>query len=132
MKAARRGCWLSRWRTWPPALDAQAGQLVYFASRAWRTGALLCCVWRAHQEDGDVRPCVANCIGNNASGLVRQNTKQKSKTRRIDMTVRRSGLLWGILLIGAGALALAEQMGALQRFPHQVWAWALALISLLG
>lgn len=48
------------------------------------------------------------------------------------MAVRRSGLLWGILLIGAGALALAEQMGALQRFPHQVWAWAFALISLLG
>lgn len=48
------------------------------------------------------------------------------------MTVRRSGLLWGILLIGAGVLALAQQMGAMQQFPEQIWVWIFVLISLLG
>lgn len=49
------------------------------------------------------------------------------------MTVNnRSGLFWGILLIGAGALALAEQMGYMERLPEQIWVWVFALISLLG
>lgn len=48
------------------------------------------------------------------------------------MNVNRSGLFWGILLIGAGALALAEQMGYTDRFSPQIWIAVFAAISLLG
>jgi hypothetical protein len=48
------------------------------------------------------------------------------------MTINRSGLFWGILLIGAGVLALAQQMGYLAQFPEEVWIWVFAFISLLG
>jgi hypothetical protein len=64
--------------------------------------------------------------------LLRWHLRSEKEKRRTSMTVRRSGLLWGILLIGAGVLALAQQMGALQRFPEQVWIWGSALISALG
>ncbi len=48
------------------------------------------------------------------------------------MTVKKSGLFWGVLLIGAGALAFLQQMGILQRFPEQAWIWVFVFISLLG
>jgi hypothetical protein len=48
------------------------------------------------------------------------------------MNVNRSGLFWGVLLIGAGALALAEQMGYTDRFSPQIWIAVFAGISLLG
>ncbi len=48
------------------------------------------------------------------------------------MTVHKSGLVWGILLIGAGAILFAEQMGVLKQMPDQVWVWVFALISLVG
>ncbi|HET9588378.1 MAG TPA: hypothetical protein VFO91_06285 [Anaerolineales bacterium] len=48
------------------------------------------------------------------------------------MNVNKSGLFWGILLIGAGALALAEQMGYTDRFSPQIWIAVFAAISLLG
>lgn len=48
------------------------------------------------------------------------------------MTVKKSGLFWGVLLIAAGALALLQQMGYLQRFPEQAWTWVFVFISLLG
>ena len=48
------------------------------------------------------------------------------------MAGQKPGLVWGMLLIGAGALALAQQMGAMRQLPEQVWVWVFALISLLG
>lgn len=45
---------------------------------------------------------------------------------------QKSGLIWGILLIGAGALALADQVGYLDRVPNVTWVGVFALISLLG
>ena len=48
------------------------------------------------------------------------------------MTTQKSGFVWGILLIGAGALALAEQFGVLEQMPDLAWVWVFALISLLG
>ncbi|PWB74407.1 MAG: hypothetical protein C3F07_07720 [Anaerolineales bacterium] len=48
------------------------------------------------------------------------------------MNVNRSGLFWGILLIGFGALALAQQMGYMDQLPDSVWIWIFALISLVA
>ena len=39
------------------------------------------------------------------------------------MNVNRSSLFWGVLLIGGGALALAQQMGYINRLPETVWIW---------
>jgi hypothetical protein len=52
--------------------------------------------------------------------------------RRFPMNIKKSSLIWGILLIGAGAIALARQLGYTDRFPDQVWMWIFALISLLA
>lgn len=48
------------------------------------------------------------------------------------MKFNRSGLFWGILLIGGGILALAEQMGYMDQLPDSVWVWVFGLISLVG
>jgi hypothetical protein len=48
------------------------------------------------------------------------------------MNVNKSGLFWGILLIGAGVLALAQQMGYIDQLSEGVWMWIFALISLLA
>lgn len=48
------------------------------------------------------------------------------------MNMNRSGLFWGVLLIGAGLLALAEQMGYIDTFSPQMWIIIFAGISLLG
>ncbi|MGE5376423.1 MAG: hypothetical protein ACM3XO_15295 [Bacteroidota bacterium] len=47
------------------------------------------------------------------------------------MKVNRTGLFWGILLIGAGAIALGQQLGYIQQFTDpQFWIWVFAIISL--
>jgi hypothetical protein len=49
------------------------------------------------------------------------------------MKINRSGLFWGLLLIGAGAVALAQQMGYIERFTDpQFWIWVFALVSLVA
>lgn len=48
------------------------------------------------------------------------------------MQMKRSSLLWGLLLVGAGLVALAQQMGLMRQLPDQVWAWVSALTSLLA
>ncbi|HEX7234417.1 MAG TPA: hypothetical protein VF243_04030 [Nitrosospira sp.] len=47
------------------------------------------------------------------------------------MKVNRMGLFWGLLLIGAGVVALGQQLGYIQQFTDpQFWIWVFALISL--
>lgn len=46
------------------------------------------------------------------------------------MNVNRSSVFWGVLLIGGGALALAQQMGYMNQIPANIWTWIFALISL--
>jgi hypothetical protein len=48
------------------------------------------------------------------------------------MNINKSGLFWGALLIGAGLLALAEQMGYTNMFSPQMWMIVFAGIGLLG
>ena len=48
------------------------------------------------------------------------------------MNVNKSGLFWGVLLIGGGLLALADQMGYISTFSPQVWMIVFAAISLLA
>ena len=49
------------------------------------------------------------------------------------MKINRSGLFWGLLLIGAGAAALAQQMGYIDQFSDpQFWIWAFAAVSFLA
>ena len=48
------------------------------------------------------------------------------------MNVNKSGLFWGVLLIGGGLLALAEQMGYVDTFSPQTWITVFAGISLLA
>jgi hypothetical protein len=48
------------------------------------------------------------------------------------MKVNRSSLFWGILLIGGGALALAQQMGYLDQMPDSIWMWVFAFVSLVA
>ena len=46
------------------------------------------------------------------------------------MKVNRTGLFWGLLLIGAGAVALGQQLGYIQKVTNpQFWIWVFALIS---
>ena len=48
------------------------------------------------------------------------------------MNVNKSAVFWGIVLIGGGVLALAQQLGFLGQFSSQIWAMVFASISLLG
>ena len=49
------------------------------------------------------------------------------------MKVNRSGLFWGLLLIGAGAMALGQQLGYIDQFSDpQLWIWAFALVSAIA
>ncbi len=48
------------------------------------------------------------------------------------MNVNRSSLFWGVLLIGGGALALAEQLGYIENLSPTLWIFVFAAISLLG
>lgn len=48
------------------------------------------------------------------------------------MNVNKSSLFWGVLLIGAGALALADRFGYIQDFSPSVWILIFGAISLLG
>ena len=48
------------------------------------------------------------------------------------MNVNRSSLFWGILLIGGGALALAQQMGYIRQFSETAWMAAFAFVSLVA
>lgn len=48
------------------------------------------------------------------------------------MNVNRSAVFWGIVLIGGGLFALAQQLGYLGQFSSQTWAMIFAGISLLG
>ena len=48
------------------------------------------------------------------------------------MNVNKSGLFWGVLLMGGGLLALADQMGYINTFSPQVWMIVFAAISILA
>ena len=48
------------------------------------------------------------------------------------MNTNKSGLFWGVLLIGGGLLALAGQMGYVDSFAPQMWMIAFAAISLIA
>lgn len=48
------------------------------------------------------------------------------------MTIRRPSLLWGLLLVVAGAVALAQQAGLMPHLPDEVWIWVFAAVSLLS
>ena len=48
------------------------------------------------------------------------------------MNMNKSSLFWGILLIGGGGLALAQQMGYLNQMPDSIWMWVFGLVSLVA
>lgn len=49
------------------------------------------------------------------------------------MNINRSGLFWGLLMIGAGLVALAQQMGYIDQFTDpRVWIGIFAAVSLLA
>lgn len=48
------------------------------------------------------------------------------------MNINRAGLFWGILLIGAGLLALARQLGYIDDSSSLVWIGVFAIVSLLA
>jgi hypothetical protein len=48
------------------------------------------------------------------------------------MNINRSGLFWGILLIGAGVLALARQFGYIENDSPMIWIAVFGVVSLLG
>lgn len=48
------------------------------------------------------------------------------------MKENKHTLFWGLLLIGAGALALMQQMGTLDRYSPNLWMIVFAVVSLAG
>jgi hypothetical protein len=48
------------------------------------------------------------------------------------MNINRSSLFWGILLIGAGVLALGAQMGYIENLTSTSWIFVFAAISLIA
>jgi hypothetical protein len=56
----------------------------------------------------------------------------KGNKRRFRMNVNKSSLFWGILLIGGGGLALAQQMGYLNQLPDSAWMWVFGFVSLVA
>jgi hypothetical protein len=48
------------------------------------------------------------------------------------MNINRSALFWGVLLIGGGLLALADQLGYIENLSPTLWIFVFAAISLLG
>jgi hypothetical protein len=48
------------------------------------------------------------------------------------MNVNKSGLFWGVLLIGGGVLALADQLGYIENLSPTLWVFVFAAISLVG
>jgi hypothetical protein len=48
------------------------------------------------------------------------------------MNINRSSLFWGVLLIGGGVLALADQLGYIEHLSPTLWIFVFAAISLLG
>lgn len=48
------------------------------------------------------------------------------------MNVNKSSLFWGVLLIGGGVLALADQLGYIEDLSPTLWILVFAAISLLG
>lgn len=48
------------------------------------------------------------------------------------MNVNKSSLFWGVLLIGGGILALADQFGYIEHLSPTLWIFVFAAISLLG
>jgi hypothetical protein len=52
--------------------------------------------------------------------------------RRFRMNINRSSIFWGMLLIGAGALALADQFGYIEDFSPMVWILVFSAISLVA
>jgi hypothetical protein len=48
------------------------------------------------------------------------------------MNINKSSLFWGILLIGAGVLALADRVGYIRDFTPSIWILVFGAISLLG
>jgi hypothetical protein len=46
--------------------------------------------------------------------------------------MKKSNLFWGILLIGAGVLALLRQLGYIGQIPQQMWIWVFAVIGAAG
>jgi hypothetical protein len=48
------------------------------------------------------------------------------------MNINKSSLFWGVLLVAAGGLLLAQQLGYINQHSEQLWTWIFALISLLA
>jgi hypothetical protein len=48
------------------------------------------------------------------------------------MNINRASLFWGVLLIGGGILALADQLGYIEDLSPTLWILAFAAVSLLG
>ena len=48
------------------------------------------------------------------------------------MNINKSSLFWGVLLIGGGILALADQLGYVDNLSPALWIFVFAAISLLG